>query len=65
MDNTLKIDTPDSEINRAFSFAKLALDSLLIENPDLGSSLVAGFGKSGGSGRPGFGWFFGGDSFIN
>lgn len=65
MDNTLKIDTPDSEINRAFSFAKLALDSLLIENPDLGSSLVAGFGKSGGSGRPGFVWFFGGDSFIN
>ncbi len=65
MDNTLKITTPDPEINRAFSFAKLALDTLFIENPDLGSSLVAGFGKSGGSGRPGFGWFFGGDSFIN
>lgn len=65
MDNTLKIETPNHEINRAFSFAKLALDSLLIENHDLGSSLVAGFGKSGGSGRPGFGWFFGGDSFIN
>jgi len=63
--NTLKIETPDPEMNRAFIFAKLALDSLFIENPDLGSSLVAGFGKSGSSGRPGFGWFFGGDSFIN
>lgn len=65
MEKTLKIETPDSEINRAFSLAKISLDNLFIENPDLGSSLVAGFGVSGGSGRPGFGWFFGGDAFIN
>ncbi len=65
MNNTLRIEPPDPEINKAFLFAKLALDSLFIENPDLGSCLVAGFGKSGSSGRPGFGWFFGGDSFIN
>ncbi len=65
MERTLKIETPDMEIDKAFQYAKLSLDSLYIENPDLGSSLVAGFGVSGGSGRPGFGWFFGGDAFIN
>jgi glycogen debranching enzyme len=27
--------------------------------------MVAGFGPSGASQRPGFGWFFGGDCFIN
>ncbi|MEW6455695.1 MAG: GH116 family glycosyl hydrolase, partial [Acidobacteriota bacterium] len=63
--NALRIETPDKDLNLAFLLAKLALDSLFIENPDLGEALVAGFGASGGSGRPGFGWYFGGDSFIN
>jgi hypothetical protein len=34
-------------------------------NPDLGCGLVAGWGTSGSSTRPGFGWFFGGDAAIN
>lgn len=34
-------------------------------NPDLGCGLVAGWGPSGTSLRPGFGWFFGGDAAIN
>ncbi|MFZ0390634.1 MAG: GH116 family glycosyl hydrolase, partial [Calditrichia bacterium] len=33
--------------------------------PALGSGLVAGLAASGSSGRPGFGWYFGGDAFIN
>ena len=27
--------------------------------------MVAGYGLSGGGGRPGFAWFFGGDAFVN
>jgi len=63
--NTLQIQTPERRLNLAFEWAKVALDNLRVNNPDLGQGLVAGLGASGTSGRPGFGWFFGGDTFIN
>jgi hypothetical protein len=63
--STLKIFTPDEKINLAFEWAKISYDNLMVSNPDLGTGLVAGLGASGSSGRPGFGWFFGGDAFIN
>jgi len=63
--STLQIQTPDARINLAFEWAKIAYDNLVVENPDLGRGLVAGLGASGTSGRPGFGWFFGGDAYIN
>ena len=56
---------------RPFSFgqslewAKLNLEEQRVCNPDLGCGLVAGWGPSGTSLRPGFGWFFGGDAAIN
>ncbi len=62
---TLKIKTPEPELDRAFEWAKIALDTLAVDNPDLGKGMVAGIGASGTGGRPGFGWFFGGDSCIN
>ena len=64
-DNTLRVETPNKKLNLAFEWAKVAFDNLLVENPDLGKGLVAGLGASGTSGRPGFGWFFGGDAYIN
>jgi hypothetical protein len=64
-ETTLKIKTPNKKLNMAFEWAKVAFDNLLVENPDLGKGLVAGLGASGTSGRPGFGWFFGGDAYIN
>ncbi len=63
--NTLQIETPVRELNLAFRWAKVAYDNLVVDNPDLGKGLVAGLGMSGTSGRPGFGWFFGGDAYIN
>lgn len=63
--NTLQIETPEKSINLAFKWAKVAYDNLVVDNPDLGKGLVAGLGMSGTSGRPGFGWFFGGDAYIN
>jgi hypothetical protein len=62
---TMHIETPDDDINRAFAWGKVALDNLMIVNPRLGYGMVAGFGLSGGGGRPGFAWYFGGDAFIN
>jgi glycogen debranching enzyme len=62
---TTRIATPDRELNLALEWGKVALDNLLIDNPQLGHGMVAGFGLSGGGGRPGFAWFFGGDAFVN
>jgi glycogen debranching enzyme len=61
----LSIETPEEKLNIAFEWAKVALTKGFINNPDLGAGMVAGFGPSGASQRPGFGWFFGGDCFIN
>jgi hypothetical protein len=63
--NTLHIETPNPQVNLAFEWAKVAYDNLFVINPDLGYGMVAGLGPSGTGGRPGFGWFFGGDAFIN
>jgi hypothetical protein len=57
--------TPDKNYNISFEWAKAALDKGLVANPDLGTGLIAGLGLSTDSARPGFGWFFGGDTFIN
>lgn len=62
---TLQIETPNRELNLAFEWAKVTFDNLVVDNPNLGKGLVAGLRASGTSGRPGFGWFFSGDAYIN
>ena len=62
---TLSIYSPVVKIDRALEWAKIAYDNLVVDHPTLGTGLVAGLGASGSSGRPGFGWFFGGDTYIN
>jgi hypothetical protein len=59
------LDTPDDRLDLAFEWGKVALDKGFVCNPQLGAGLIAGLGPSGASERPGFGWFFGGDAFIN
>lgn len=61
----LSIQTPDEKLNIAFQWAKVAVDKALVCNPQLGCGLIAGYGLSGRSERPGFAWFFGGDTFFN
>ncbi|MCD6516025.1 MAG: hypothetical protein J7L72_01175 [Candidatus Aminicenantes bacterium] len=63
--NTLRLTTPDPKIDLAFEWAKITFDNLMVDNPELGEGMTAGLGASGTSGRPGFGWFFGGDAYIN
>ena len=64
-DGGLSVDTPDDRLDLALEWAKVNLDEQTVCNPDLGCGLVAGWGPSGDGGRPGFGWFFGGDAAIN
>jgi glycogen debranching enzyme len=59
------IDTPDDRLDLAFEWGKVALDKGFVCNPHLGCGLIAGLGPSGTTERPGFGWYFGGDAFIN
>jgi glycogen debranching enzyme len=63
--NTLRVRTPLARLNLALEWAKVSYDSLRVDNPDLGRGLVAGLGLSGTGGRPGFGWFFGTDAYLN
>jgi hypothetical protein len=58
-------DSGTSIPSEIFEWAKLNLAEQKVCNPDLGCGLVAGWGLSGTSLRPGFGWFFGGDAAIN
>jgi len=63
--STLHVRTGRRELDLALEWAKIALDNLRVDNPDLGRGLVAGLGPSGTGGRPGFGWFFGTDAYLN
>jgi glycogen debranching enzyme len=65
LSSTTELDTPDEALDLAFDWARVNLDESLACGPGLGCGLVAGFGPSGRSARPGFGWFFGGDAAIN
>ena len=62
--HTMRIDTPDPELNSAFEWAKVALDAGWVCNDTYGCGLVAGYGQSGSGERPGFDWWFGGDALM-
>src|SRR5579864_753230 len=62
---TFEVHTPDETLNRAFAWAKIATDQGWQCDDGVGCGLVAGYGLSGASERPGFAWFFGGDAFMN
>ncbi len=74
---TLQIETPDPVLNRAFIWAKVAIDSGWVCHTTPASmksgdpagqrefcGIVAGYGPSGEGERPGFAWWFGGDGLI-
>ncbi|MDE2781876.1 MAG: hypothetical protein OXK77_02870, partial [Gemmatimonadota bacterium] len=63
--NTASVETPDPSLDLAVEWAKINLEEQRVCNPELGCGFVAGWGLSGDGGRPGFGWFFGGDAMMN
>ena len=66
---TLNISVPDAEIQQAYDWARINMLQARVDNPVVGSGLIAGYGPSGTqrpgfveSQRPGFDWFFGRDA---
>jgi glycogen debranching enzyme len=63
LDDTVSLELPESDLQQAYDWARISTIQGLVDNPYLGSGLVAGYRTSGVSQRPGFAWFFGRDSF--
>jgi len=59
---TVSLDLPDAALQQAYDWARISTIQGLVNNPYLGSGLVAGYRTSGVGQRPGFAWFFGRDS---
>jgi glycogen debranching enzyme len=53
---------PDKPLQQAYEWAQVSVLQGLVENPYLGTSLIAGYKESGDDARPGFAWFFGRDA---
>src|SRR6266700_1226187 len=60
--HTVRLDLPDSQLQRAYDWSRISVLQGLVTNPFLGTGLIAGYRTSGESQRPGFAWFFGRDS---
>jgi hypothetical protein len=52
-------------LTESFNWAKLAVEKGWACNQGVGCGLVAGWAPSGLSERPGFGWYFGGDTMMS
>ena len=59
---TLNIEVPDADIGRAYDWARINLLQGMVDDPLVGSGLIAGYGVSDVRQRPGFDWFFGRDA---
>jgi len=63
--SNVQVETPDRDVNLAYSWARTTLDQAYVCNPFLGCGLVAGYGPSRDTRRPQYAWFFGGDALNN
>jgi glycogen debranching enzyme len=62
LDKTVNLELPDGALQQAYDWARISTIQGMVNNPYLGSGLVAGYRTSGVGQRPGFAWFFGRDS---
>ena len=62
--HSLRIVTPDEQVNQQLAWAQTALDQAWVCNPVLGCGMVAGYGPSRNARRPQYDWFFAGDGLI-
>ncbi len=62
LDKTVSLELPDTALQQAYDWARISTIQGMVNNPYLGSGLVAGYRTSGTGQRPGFAWFFGRDS---
>jgi len=62
LEKTVSLELPDAALQQAYDWARISTIQGLVNNPYLGTGLVAGYRTSGPDQRPGFAWFFGRDS---
>jgi glycogen debranching enzyme len=62
LERTISLNLPDKQIQMAYDWSRVSVIQGLVNNPFLGTGLIAGYRTSGDSARPGFAWFFGRDS---
>jgi glycogen debranching enzyme len=63
LNQTVSVELPDKQIQQAYDWSRVSILQGVVNNPFLGTGLVAGYRTSGESQRPGFAWYFGRDSF--
>ena len=59
---TVSVEVPDPQLQQAYDWSRISVLQGFVNNPFLGTGMVAGYRTSGTSQRPGFAWFFGRDS---
>jgi hypothetical protein len=59
LEKTVGLELPDAALQQAYDWARISTVQGVVNNPYLGTGLVAGYRTSGVSQRPGFAWFFG------
>jgi glycogen debranching enzyme len=62
LQRTVNLELPDPDLQKAYDWSRISLVQGLVNNPFLGTGLIAGYRTSGWSQRPGFAWFFGRDA---
>ena len=62
LNETVNAVLPDPQLQQAYDWARVSMMQGMVNNPYLGSGLIAGYRTSGESARPGFAWFFGRDA---
>ena len=62
LQQTVGLSLPDQTLQQAYDWARISTIQALVQNPFLGTGLIAGYNTSGDDQRPGFAWFFGRDA---
>ena len=62
LERTVSLELPDAQLQRAYDWSRISMLQGLVNNPFLGTGLIAGYRTSGTGQRPGFAWFFGRDA---
>ncbi|HEY6446883.1 MAG TPA: amylo-alpha-1,6-glucosidase [Acidobacteriaceae bacterium] len=57
----VQVSLPDPMLQDAFTWSEIGMIQARVDNPWLGTGLIAGYNVSGDDERPGFAWFFGRD----
>lgn len=62
LQRTVGLNLPDKALQQAYDWARISTIQAVVQNPFLGTGLIAGYNASGDDQRPGFAWFFGRDA---